>query len=463
MAQGMDILNGLLKSLEAGNYDAQPSKLVQGSALQVEDLSPTMQVVTFEDKHIKLQKMLKVESCKSNLAQFNRILSYGIFGGSAQIEGAVGQEDTGDYVRVVVPMAFYSSIRRVTIVADMIETVDGKKASDREASNAAKKLSGDIEFDLFRGKEAFSNAGVFDGNPLAVPALPNILGLDTQIRQSDNQRVARDLMFAEYGSDETVVVAGGGTLSQVMIEDSTVRSAMNHGEADKLLVDPKVLSAYNKIALGKERIILAGSPQSATGADLRKQWTAMATVELDYSRFLSGKTGPAPARQNGPTAPASVTATPGAGSTSIAAGAYIYAVTSVNEQGESQKTVASAANPTAGQQVVVAITPPASGTVRYFNVYRTAAGGSAASAKFIGRVAYTGSSPTNFTDLGNKLPGFVTGFLVQGDTMVVKELAPYSNLKLAITDLSTPTAFFRFLTLAVLQPRKNVLIDNLIG
>jgi hypothetical protein len=65
-------------------------------------------------------------------------------------------------------------------------------------------------------------------------------------------------------------------------------------------------------------------------------------------------------------------------------------------------------------------------------------------------------------DLGNKLPGFVTGFLVQGDTMAMKELAPYSRLKLAVTDLSVPEAHFRFCTLAVQQPRKNVLIDNLV-
>jgi hypothetical protein len=72
-------------------------------------------------------------------------------------------------------------------------------------------------------------------------------------------------------------------------------------------------------------------------------------------------------------------------------------------------------------------------------------------------------SDTSFTDLGNKQPGFVTGFLVQGDTMNFFELAPYSRLKLAVTDLSTPEAHFRFVTLAVKQPRKNVLLDNLKG
>jgi hypothetical protein len=69
-------------------------------------------------------------------------------------------------------MAYYSHLRRVTLVANLVETVDGKKAEERAASDAALKLAGDIEFDLFRGKADFSNAGVFDGNPSLIPPCP---------------------------------------------------------------------------------------------------------------------------------------------------------------------------------------------------------------------------------------------------------------------------------------------------
>jgi hypothetical protein len=450
----LENLASLVKALEAGGYNAAPSTLVQGSALQVEDLSPVMQNVTFDDSHIKLQKMLKVDTVKSTLAQFDRQLSYGIFGGSAQIEGAVGQEETSDFVRIVVPMAFYSHTRRVTLVANMVETVDGKKAEERAAADAAKKLAGDIEFDLFRGKADFSNAGVFDGNPLVIPALPNILGLDAQIRQSDAQANAKDQMFGEYGSDDSVVIGVGGSLTQASIEDAHVRSTMNFGDADKLLVDPKVLAAYNKISYGKERIILAGSPQDATAADLRKQWVSGGVVNVEASRFLSGKTAPAKARYNGPSAPSVSVANTNAAATSLVAGAYVYSVTAVNEIGEGPATSVTATL-AAGDQCQLSIS--GGGAAKFYNVYRSAAGGT--SVKFIGRVA-AGSA---FIDLGNKIPGFVTGFLVQGDTMAIKELAPYSRLKLAVSDLSQPEAHFRFLTLAVFQPRKNVLLDNLAG
>lgn len=454
----------LLKALEAGNYNAAPSTLVQGSALQREDLSPIMQNVTYTDATIKLQKELKVTPCKSTLAQFDRQLSYGIFGGSAQLEGAVGQEETSDFVRITVPMAYYSHVRRVTVQSTMVDTVDGKRSDERAATDAAIKLAGDIEFDLFRGMADFSNAGVFDGNPLLTPAMPNMHGLDLQVRQSDAQTQAQDLMFSEFGSSDSVVIPGGGTLTQDNVEDAWVRSQLNHGVADRLFVDPKVLSNYNKISFGKERIILANAPQAATAADLRKQWVSGGTVNVEASRFLSGKTSPARSRANGPVAPsATVLSTTIAGVVTpfIAGQVYIYYVTAQNEIGESPKS----ANVTftvvaTGDAGVLTITPGA-GTNRWFNVYRSLAGGTAASAKFIGRVINSGAATTTFTDLGNKQPGFVTGFLVQMDTMEIKELASYSRMKLAVTDLSMPEAHYRFCSLAVMQPRKNVLVDNL--
>lgn len=457
-------LQGLVKALEAGGYNAAPGTLVQGSALQVEDLSPVMHNVTFGEEHLKLTKLLKVESCKSTLAQFDRQLSYGTWGDSAQIEGAVGQENTSDFVRIVVPMAYYSHTRRVTLVANMVNTVDGKKAEERSAADAAKLLAADIEFDLFRGKADFSNAGTFDGHPATIATAPNMLGVDAQVRQSDAQRNAQDLMFGEYGSDETVVVSQGGVLRQGTIEDAAVRSAMNLGNADHLMLDPKTLSAYNKIAFDKERINLAGSAQDATGADLRRQWVSGGTVQLDSSRFLSGKTRPKSPRQhsNAPGAPTFALADGGAASSALAAGTYYYFVTACNEIGESVRATPASQAIVAGNKITVTITAPGSGgTPRWYNVYRSAAGGTAATAKFIGKIIH-GSSIV-FTDLGNKLPGFVTGFLLQEDTMGIKELAPYSRLKLAVTDLSIPEAHFRFLTLAAFQPRKNVLVDNLVG
>jgi hypothetical protein len=462
MSSNLEVLQQLIKSLEAGGYNAAPGSLVQGSALQVEDLSPVMKNVTYGDQHIKLQKALKSENCKSTYPQWVRNLSVGSWDGMAVLEGGVGDEGTSDYARIGVPMAFFAKTRRVTMAADMVATVDGKKGSDREAEKAALELAGGIEFECFLGKANYSNAGVFDGNPQAIASnMPGMQGVEQQARQSDSERNAQDLMFAEYGSADSIVIAGGGTLTQDMIEDASVRVADNFGSPDKLFVSNRVLSAYNKISYGKERILLGGAPQDATGAELRRQWTSMGSVPLEASRFLAGKTQPRRTSAGAPGAPTIASSTTPAGSTGLAAGNYWYMVTAFNERGESGP---------ASSQLTLALNDYAtlditagSGVVRGYNVYRSNVGGSLASAKFIGRVVAASSGNTTFTDLANKRPGFSTGFMLQLDSWAMKELAPYSRVKLAQTDLSTVEAHFKYCCIAGYEPRKNALVDNLLG
>jgi len=465
MTDAMQQFTDMMKALDAGFPSAAPDKLVGGPALQIEDLSNVMEVVTVENKQLSLQKKISVTDCKSTLAQFDRQLSIGQFGGGAQMEGNLGPEDTSDYVRITVPMCYYSKTGRVTIASTMVATVDGKKSDERSAADRALTIACDIEFDSYRGLADFSNGGVFDGNPLTIPALANIHGVDLQVRQSDFQVNSRDLMFAEYGSDDTVVIQIGGVLTQDKVEDMSVRSALNFGDAKTLRVDPVSLSAYNKLTFGKERIILAGSPQDATGGDLRRQWVSGGTVSVEASHFLRGKAQPARPRAhtNAPLAPTFDTTTvPPAGSGSaLSATTYTYYVTAGNETSESRASASATAAPTAGQNVTLTITPNGSGgTARFFNVYR---GATAATARFIGRVANSGAATTAFVDSGNKLPGFVTGFLVDESTMEYRQLSPYSRLKLAQADLSMPEAHFDFRCLAIKRPRYNVIADNIRG
>lgn len=464
MNQLVKTLETLVKTLEAGNYNVAPGQLVQGPALQIENLEPVMHNVTFGDEHIKLQKLFSVKKSKSLLVQFNRQLSYGRFGGSAQRQGAVGSINTGDYIRATVPMCFYSAVTRVTVAANMVDTMDGIKAEDREADNITMKIAGDIEFDSFKGKADFSNAGVFDGNPLAMSELPNMLGADSQIRQSDILANTQDLMFAAFGSNQSVVLSKNGALDQPIIEQAALRSRMNMGKAEALYIDPVVLSGYNTaVALGTgqnsvQRIVLAGSAQDVSGADLRRQWVSNGTVALEDSRFLSGKTAPLRPVLGSLAAPTSAVGTASGSGALVPAGDHVYVVTAENEIGEGSPVASSAVTVTSGQYVSLVITAGAAASASHFNVYR---GASAASAKYIGRVKNSGAATTTFTDLGNKAPAFVTGYLLQKDTWGFHELSPYSRMKLAISDLSVPEAHFRFITLAGYQPRKNVIIDNL--
>src|ERR1700677_1593785 len=296
-----------------------------------------MNVTTFEDRHIKLQKIFKVIPAKGTLVQYNRQLDRGPFGGAAVLEGSVGAEDTPTSIREVVNMCDYAEVRRVTEQANLVESFDGVKAEDRVEIDAALKIAGDIEFDLFRGKSMFSNQGVFDGSPNAIPqGMPNILGLDPLIRRSDVLKSTQDLMFNEFGSNASVQFNQAGVLSQPTIEDMYARSAMNLGMADHLYIDPLSHAGYNKISHAKERIVLAGSPQQSTAASLKEQWVAGGAVSIESSRFLSAKTQPAQAQSGVPFAPTFALAEGAASSTALNAGEiYTYYVTASNQLGES--------------------------------------------------------------------------------------------------------------------------------
>lgn len=455
----------LKKAFELGSYNVAPTQLNQGSAVQKEDLSKIMHVVTFGEKDIKLQKEVKVEKARGQLIQFNRMLSYGTFGGTAMSEGLIGQEETPDIVRAAVPMAYYSLMTRPTIAATMAETFDGVSAEERVSMAAAMKIAGDVEFDLFRGKADFSNAGVFDGNPNAIAQVPNMVGLDVQVRQSDYSLDTQDLMFEAYGSGLSNIISGGAVLTQSNVEDAWIRGVMNFSKADRMFTDPLVLSNYSKNAYSsKERFNLGSTAaEPVTGVDIRRQAVSGGVVTLEPSRFLSGQTKWKRSRNNSPGAPTFTSAQAGSTTTFTASQVYQYVVTAENELGESLPSAsASVTIATNGNRVTLTITA-GTGTARYFNVFRTAAGGAVASAKLIGRVKAAVSGTTDFVDLNNRVPGAQPAYLVDMESMAVHELAPYSRIKLAVTDLTQPEGHFRFCTVAVYQPRKNVLIDNLTG
>lgn len=455
----MNDIQQLVKTLEAGSYNAAPGSLTQGAALQEEDLSPVMYNLCAEDLDM-IQHELTSKDAKGTLIQFNRQLSRGTFGGSAQFEKGIGRTNQGKYSRITVPMCYYSIISEVSVAAQKVAAFDGVSADDREQQNAEHIILDDNEFDILRGQSDFSNAGVFDGNPMAVAEMPNMVGIDQQVRQADTLSNARDLMWSEYGANQSVIRPVNGALSQNVISDASVSVRMNHSKADVLMADPISLEEYNKIAFAKERIVLAGSAQEATGASLRRQWTATGQVELKASRYLAGKTQPAESYAGGPAAPGALTPSVSGTSAVIPSGTYVYYATACNVNGESAPSPVASQAVTLGEQVNLAI--PAVSGAAWFNVYRSEAGGNAYSAKFIGRIKATAAGAT-FVDLGNFAPGSVTAMLLEKKTFSLFQLAPLTRLKLPQAALTIPTATYRFVTLAAHEPKKNAMMTNVKG
>jgi hypothetical protein len=141
-------------------------------------------------------------------------------------------------------------------------------------------------------------------------------------------------------------------------------------------------------------------------------------------------------------------------------------VTAAGDAGESPASAVSSVTISAtGNQVNLVITPAAGISARYFNVYRSlansASNGYLSALGYIGRVVNSGNSTTTFIDLDNRQPAFVTGFALDMRGLEIAELSPFKSAQLAQTDLTTPKAYFRFLSLMVKLPRFNILVDNL--
>lgn len=462
----------LFKALNAQGYNQAPSTLTQTGALQMEDLSQQLVNVTIRENMLNLQKMIGTpKKAKSLTYQFNRQLSIGQIGYSSVLEGQIGEETTSNYVRVVVPMAYYSHTRNITLQATLLATFDGTSLEEAQARDAARKMAIDCEMDLFRGRELFSNAGVFDGNAAAQPLkIANVVGLDTQIRQANSLDAnAIDLGFVEWGQNESIVIPVNGSLTQDVIENATLALMLQFGDLAQAqgIVDPRALSAYNKLSFGVNRFVLSNAAAiTKTGTQLNSQYTSAGEISFEVSQFLRGKTSVQASQERSqfaPNAPTISSVTRAAGSTTFVAGqVYRYFVSAANERGESAGSGSSSVTIVAnGDVVTVNITVAGSGQpTRWFNVYRTNAGGAAATAKFIGRVASNGASVA-FTDLNNRSPAASTGYILSKDTMEIRELLPYTRMKMAVVQAAQTEAHLRFLGLAVLKPKQSVILDNI--
>lgn len=468
----MEALNNsrLEKGLEAGYRVGNPGGFTQGAALQIEDLSPVMYTATYQDKHLFLTKQLTEKKAKSMTVEYNRQLSYGTLGSSATLEVSAGQDNTPDFHRAFMPIKFYTTNSRTSVALTKVESFDGMDNEARNAESCAKKIAGDIEFDMFRGQADFSNGGLFDGNPAAIPAtMPSMRGLDVQIRQSDTDLSTQDLMMTEYGAGNSNIVPVGGVLSQSNIEDMQKRSINNYGEANKLYLGVDERVAYNKQSQAKERIILAGTPQQAQGAQINTQWVTNTNVMIQSSVFLRGKNSP-PVKTSSlaPNNPTIAVARAVDGTTFVAGQVYSYYVTAQNEAGES--TVGSAISSVTivanGDLVNITITPAAGNAARWFNVYRsvgTIGATNKANMKFIGRVANSGLATTVFVDLNGKVPGSSTAFLLDEQWIEKHMLVPFEALNAATIDTSIRKIYYSFGCITANLPRTSVLGDEVTG
>jgi hypothetical protein len=280
---------------------------------------------------------------------------------------------------------------------------------------------------------------------------------------TDSQFISKD--FQGWGAESSSIVLdlAGATLAQDDIETLAVKALENFGAPTQFHAEPIAISAFVRQFYPQFRSEPGLSGQTV-GYDVSKVTTTAGQIDLKPNLFLRPRqqVRPSAVNANSPSiAGLSIAGTAAGSGSDLAAGTYHYALTLVNDFGESAPILtASPVTVTAGQSVTVAITPgtvPAN--VKYYKLYRSASGAAASTAQFIGNYRLGISA---IVDAGKKRPGLGEAFLLDlgAETMKFKQLAPLAKMNLAVVTTALEFLLLMYGALFVYAPRFNAVMKN---
>lgn len=432
-------LGNLLKALTAGQEINPPGSVTAGDgfALRVESLERTLRNVTFRMEHIRLFKALPKLQAYNTVEEYNRIQSYGQdLDGSFIAEGALPSETDAEYERNFSIVKYMGTTRRVTHVMSLVRPAHGNVVA-QETVNGTMHLLRSIEQNLFFGDAAVDPIQ-WDGFQTLIERGPSSGGSGSPAAN--------------------IIDLRGSPLTEDNLTDSSliIHDAPNYGTPTHLFLNPRNHADLVKSFFPKARYdLLQKRDDGLVGLDIGGYVSPAGNVAFEPNTFLQpGRIAPtAVSGSSPPVAPSAVTAVAGTtgtptyarrdGNTTFLAseaGAYEYQVVAVSQTGKSIGVAnAAAATVTAANNLVTVTITDGAGTLpRYYEVYRSEAGGSSASARLIGKIARNGSGTTVFVDANAELPGTNIAMLFQMNLEAVsfKQLAPMVKIPLATIDTS---------------------------
>lgn len=404
MSQGD--LAELQKSLQAG-YGSDMATLQGGSALRIQSLDTTLQATVQDNQHFVLFNALPKPKATAVLDEWTEQSSIGGFlGDSFNTQDGSAAETHGEYARMVGKVKYMTTYRKIPIVLDRQNNLADPVAL--ETVNGAKQLLSSIEFSLFEGDDEVT--------PLA------FAGIRKQIES--------------LNSADHVIDLDGQPLDKVdpiMKAAETVFGFGNFGKITDLYMPPSVQTDLNNHLDPAFRVALDSTPNSvAYGTHVRAiqtSWGAIATKNDVFIRDekmklpfeVRNETHQALAVDNNVFKPQAVTAIAevdgGASSrwTAARAGDYVYFVTGINQNGESQGVfpTGGAATVAAGGKVVISISASASGKETGYVIYRgrqDAATQNLRDLREMVRVPKAAGGTTVYQDICRDIPGSTTAF-----------------------------------------------------
>ncbi|BCP56302.1 hypothetical protein K32_49190 [Kaistia sp. 32K] len=395
---GNQQLAELQKSLQAG-YGSDMATLEGGSALRIQSLDTTLQATVQDNKHFALFNQLPKPRATAVLDEWTEQSSIGGFlGDSFNDQDGAAAETNGQYDRMVGKVKYLTTYRKVPIVLQQQNNINDVVAL--ETINGTKQLLSSIEYTLFEGDD--------DVLPKSFPGIPK--------------------QIEALGSSDHVIDMHGSSLDSadpIMKAAETVFGYGNFGTLTDLYLPPSVQSDLNTNLDPAFRVALDNSPNSISYGThvraIRTSWGDIATRNDVFIRDekmqvpfeLRNPIHAAQAVANASFKPQTLAAAAAAGGAdsyweASHAGDYVYFVTGINQNGESQAVgvTAGAVTVAAGQAVTLTITASASQQETGYVIYRGRRNGTAnlADVREMVRVPRTGTS-TVYVDKNREIPG----------------------------------------------------------
>ena len=475
-----DKIYELAKAMSAGETTGQGliGTLTSGAALKTESLDPMLKILTSQDKHIVLHKILPKQNAYNTVEEFNQLVDYGLNIGIFNKEGETPQFTDSIYRRESVLIKYTGVSGEVTHPFTLVRLGSGVgDALAQEVKNKTQFLLRGLNkaypvSDSRLVEDEFD--GIFKQHYVGVTgaALPSATNLNT------------------YFADSSVVDARGYILNDKMVEDAAHAVVNdNFGMVSNIIGPPIVFSNYVSQFHESKRIVvgLNGAVEGATmGQSVNDIMTQFGKINVISDIFFDYKTSKkyneAATSAKAPAAPVAVgdaTAVHTDTSTRFTdgAGSFWYGVTAKNRYGESALTLLDTAVQVVAATEAVDLSfshTDGAYAAECLVIYRTEKSATAyTSAKFYPIITitkaelaagYDGAAAINLVrDRNRIIPNTHSAIVLDNslDVWALKQLAPIMRMDLARTSPSFRFMILAYLTMVLFAPKKIARIVNI--
>lgn len=473
-----DKIYELAKAMSATSETGQQliGELTSGAALKTESLDPMLKILTNQDKHIVLHKMLPKQKAYNTVEEFNQLVDYGLDVGIFNSEGETPQFTDSLYRRESALIKYTGISGEVTHPFTLVRLGSGLgDALAQEVKNKTQFLirALDKAYPISNSRNVSTEFdGIFKQHYTGVTGVTDNSG------------------WTAYFNDSTVVDARGSILTDALVAQASHAVVNdNFGMVSQIFGPPIVFSNY-AAQFTSMKVALLGyeTTKNAVGGQSMKQIaTQYGDADIVSDIFWDWKgskvSTAAATHAKAPAAPVADGVSPAAAVAdttnhfgSAFAGDYYYGVTAKNRYGESALTLltatALAVDATESVDLKFSHTDGAY-AAESFVIYKTEKDAVlTAATKFypvfeLTRADLTagveGADPGLVRDRNLIIPNTYSAVVTENslDVWGLKQLAPIMRMDLARTSPAFRFMILAYLTMVLYAPKKLARIVNI--